>query len=328
MKDRRAAQKELNGVVGLLTLCKFLLVTVGITLSSVLYFVLTKLYGENAWQAYREFASYDTFSGVFLDITVSLVCLLIPICLYFFLSGKSFRETIPQDRPEWLQVGYGVGTTVVLGYGAAVIGQFLLSVIFMIFGAEEKLNAMLSAETIYPTHLILVPLFALFLAIMPAFLEEFAMRGIVLSATKKFGSLFSMLFNGFFFAFLHNSWTQPFFAFIIGMVLTYFTLRFKTIWIAVISHFIFNFNSVVMSLLQQNGGAYGMLFTALWLCMILVTMLGFIIAGIIIYRVKKPDLPKSEYTAKEKWGMIFRCPYVYIFVLLTIVQLVYLLLIY
>ena len=83
-----------------------------------------------------------------------------------------------------------------------------------------------------------------------------------------------------------------------------------------------------MSLLQQNGGAYGMLFTALWLCMILVTMLGFMIAGIIIYRVKKPDLPKSEYTAKEKWGMVFRCPYVYIFVLLTIVQLVYLLLIY
>lgn len=328
MNDIKAARKELNGILALFALCKLFFVLVGRFFSKFLYGILVRFYGENALEAYNAFLSYDTVSGLFLEITISLLVLFVPICFYFACSRKSFSERISTERPELLQIGYGVGVTVIVGNISANLGYVLLQFLFTLFGLEDKYHAMLEADTTYPKNFWLVPVFAVVLAVLPAFLEEILMRGIGLSGTKKFGTWFALLFSGFFFSFMHNTWLQLPFAFVLGIVLAYFTLRFNTIWIAVISHFIFNFNSVIQSLILQNGGQYAEVYVVIWGLLFTSLMLGLAIAGAIVYGIRKPPIPKSAFTGWQRIKILLSSPFLYIFIALSVYQLLYLLTIY
>ena len=328
MTQFKTAKKELNGVLFFFCICKFLLLLTGLILGPVLSVILSLMYGDNAENFYREFASYGTISGLFLEISVFVLTLFVPTCLYFFFSGEKFKAAVPMEKPEPLQICFGVGSTIILGNLAATVGNVLLSILFALFGMSDKYNAMLENNITYPSNIWLIPLFAIMLAVLPAFFEEFAMRGIGLNVTKKFGILFSLFFSGFFFAFMHSSWVQLPFAFVIGILLAYFTLRFKTIWIAVISHFIFNFNSVVQCIILQNAGDSATLLLAIWSILVSTLMIGFMVAGLIIYGIRRPDLPKSEFSAGQKMKMLFSSPFLYIFMALESVQLIYLLMIY
>lgn len=328
MNGYKKARRELHGVLALLAVCKLLLVLTSRFLGPLLYTVLSAFYGESAVKIYSEFGSYGTLAGLLLEVCIFVLCLLVPVALYFAFSGKKYTRTVDSEKPEILSIAYGVGATVVIGNAAAIVGNVLLSALFSLVGMGDKYYAMLEDSTTYPSNFWLVPLFAFVLAVMPAFLEEITVRGIGLSATKKFGTLFTLFFSGFFFAFLHSSWTQIPFAFVLGVVLAYFTLRFKTIWIAVVSHFVFNFNSVIQSLILENGGVYADVYSLVWSFLYFTLMLGFMVAGLIVYGIKKPDLPKSEFNAREKMKALFSSPFLYVFILLTAYLLIYLLIIY
>ncbi len=328
MKNFKMARKEINGLLAFFVICKALLVLSGSCLGIVLSMILTSVFGDGAPQAYLEFGSYGTLSGLLLEIGVFILCLFVPICLYFFFSGKKYTQTIPMEKPEFLQICFGVGTTVIVGNFAASIGNTILAILFSLFGMEEKYNAMLQSDIAYPSNFWLIPLFVLVLAIFPAFFEEIVMRGIGVSVTRKFGILFTLLFSGFFFAFMHSSWIQIPYAFVIGIVLSYFTLRFNTIWIAILSHFIFNFNSVVQCLIFQNAGAYSDILNIIWAFLFMSLMAGLMIAGIIVYGIKRPDVPKSEYSWGETMKILFSSPFFYVFMVLEVCQLIFLLIIY
>lgn len=328
MKNMKAARREINGILAFFVLCKGLLVLSGHYLGNFLFTLLQWIFGDAAEQVYSEFASYGTLSGLFLEISVFVLCLFVPICFYFFFSGKKYTQTIPQNKPEFLQICFGVGSTVVVGSVAANLGDSLMLILFSIFGMEDKYYAMLQNDTAYPSNFWLIPIFVLVLSILPAFFEEIALRGIALSVTKKFGILFSLFFSGFFFAFLHSTWVQIPFAFVLGIVLAYFTLRFNTIWIAVISHFIFNFNSVVQCLILQNAGNFATVLNVIWSVLFFTFMLGLMIAGIIVYGIKRPDVPKSVYTGGETFKILLSSPFFYVFMALEAYQLIYLLTVY
>ncbi len=326
MKYHRTEGKDLNGALSVITVVKLLLVAVGVLLPYILMFVLRLVYGTGAEGAYEAFASSETLSGQLLDVIFTTLCVFVPLALYFFFSRKSFADVVPMEKPTFMQVGYGVGATVIIGLAASFVGILLLTILFAIFGMGDKFIEMNSVETVYPENIWLVMLMVLSMSVMPALLEEFLMRGVALNATKKFGTAFSLLFSGFFFAFLHNTWVQVPFAFVLGMVFAYFTLRFRTIWIAVISHFVYNFNSVILSLILQHGDEYGIAIVGLWEILFLTLMLGLFIAGLIIYGVKKPDLPKSEIPSSRKFVLLLRSPFLYVFIALAVFRLVYALL--
>lgn len=318
----------MNGVLALFAGCKLLLLLSSIFSGTILRFVLALIFGEKADQALQEFASYATPSGVFFEIALFVLILFVPICIYFFFSGKRFSETVPQEKPELLQVCFGVGSTVVIGYVFGILGNNVLAILFRLFGMEDKLEAMLSGDVAYPSNFWLILPFAIMLSVLPGFFEEILMRGIGLSVTKRYGVIFALLFSGFFFSLMHSSWTQLIFTFVIGIVLAYFTLRFKTIWIAVISHFIFNFNTVVQSLILQNGSDDSVVFIVIWFLLFMSLMLGLAIAGLILYGVKMPPQPKYGYHFGDGVKAMLCSPFLYIFLVLEAIQLIFLLLIY
>ena len=94
--------------------------------------------------------------------------------------------------------------------------------------------------------------FALFLAfictaIMPALLEEYSLRGVILQPARKYGMLFAIISSSAIFGLMHGNLIQAPFAFIVGMCFAYLSIKCDSLWLGVILHFINNGFSVIMS---------------------------------------------------------------------------------
>ena len=86
--------------------------------------------------------------------------------------------------------------------------------------------------------------------------------------------------------------------------------------------FVFNFNSTVNGLLLSLGEEEGLTAFSVWAMIFYPLMLGFLIAGWIIYGFKKPDIPESTYKNTEKWKLLLTSPFFYAFLILTVYRLI------
>lgn len=125
---------------------------------------------------------------------------------------------------------------------------------------------------------------------IPALMEEFVCRGLILGHLKKYGDGFAVIISSLLFGVMHGNFEQTPFAFLVGLVLGYITIKSKTIWIAVFVHGFNNLISVVMSYLPKNLIGYGNLG---YLIYIVLVLLGGIIA-LLMLSGKDDDLYKFE----------------------------------
>lgn len=83
------------------------------------------------------------------------------------------------------------------------------------------------------------------MSIVPALAEEFACRGVMMGALKQKGEAFAVIVSSVLFGLMHSNFEQIPFAFLVGLVLAYITIKADTIWIAVAVHFFNNSVSLV-----------------------------------------------------------------------------------
>ncbi len=81
--------------------------------------------------------------------------------------------------------------------------------------------------------------------LVPAFVEEFACRGLMLGLLKKHGEGFAILASSLLFGLMHGNFEQIPFAFLVGLVLGFITIKSGTILIAMAVHGFNNFISIV-----------------------------------------------------------------------------------
>lgn len=81
--------------------------------------------------------------------------------------------------------------------------------------------------------------------IVPALVEEFACRGIILGSIKKYGEGFAIIVSSVMFGLMHSNFEQIPFAFLVGIVLGFITVKSGSIWLAVLVHGFNNFISVL-----------------------------------------------------------------------------------
>lgn len=140
-------------------------------------------------------------------------------------------------------------------------------------------------------------------AIVPALVEEFACRGILLGALKKHGEAFAIITSSTLFGLMHSNFEQIPFAFLVGLVLGYITIKSGNIWIAVAVHCFNNSVSVVYTYLLSglSGVAQNISYTVfLILCLL---------AGLFaITRLKEENIFKfnadtavTDLTTRLKW---------------------------
>ena len=90
-------------------------------------------------------------------------------------------------------------------------------------------------------------------AIVPALVEEFALRGVMLQSLRKYGDAFAVFASAIIFAMMHGNMTQAPFAFLLGAVLAMLVIITGSLWTSMAVHLLNNTYSVCMNTLYDKG---------------------------------------------------------------------------
>lgn len=185
-----------------------------------------------------------------IDAVFSICIIFIPFFLSFlFQKKRGLIKELPLGTPNdgkaaVLLVFIGVMSCVAASYATGI----LTSVVENIFGVTFTLP---ESDTVYNS----VPLFLLATlgtAIVPAFIEEFAIRGTVMQPLRKYGDKFAIVMSALVFGLMHGNMVQIPFAFLAGLAIGYAVTVTGSMWVGVAIHFLNNFISVLMQVAIDN----------------------------------------------------------------------------
>ena len=117
----------------------------------------------------------------------------------------------------------------------------------------------------------------IFIGILSPIIEEVVFRGVLLDKLRGHGERRAIFFTALSFALFHGNLSQFFYAFALGLIFAYITLRTNTIRYAVLLHILVNiFGSVIMPNLALSGNEILMILGGL-------IVIAFIVVGSLLF---------------------------------------------
>lgn len=113
------------------------------------------------------------------------------------------------------------------------------------------------------------------MAVVPAVIEEFTIRGIVMQPLRRYGDGFAIVASAFIFSIMHGNMAQIPYTVVGGLYLGYLTVATGSIWPSVILHFINNMYSVIIMTVDSNFGEKWSYVAAI------IMMVVFVVSGIL-----------------------------------------------
>ena len=193
---------------------------------------------------------YGFFSGstitYVVEILISIAAGFIPGLFYFIISRRKISESIRVKRVE----AKLLIPIVFVGLGGAMIANVATDIFLNnigIFGLENTVNF---TEDAYTLPDIILSIIAT--AVVPALIEEFTFRGIIMGGLRKFGDAFAILVSSIVFGAFHGNMTQAVFAFFFFFLFAFFDCKTNSIIPSIIIHFSNNLYAVLMDLMQNT----------------------------------------------------------------------------
>ena len=84
-------------------------------------------------------------------------------------------------------------------------------------------------------------------ALVPAFVEEFAIRGVMLQSLRRYGDAFAIIVSSIFFGLMHGNLLQAPFAFFLGIVISWLVIVTDSLWTGIAIHFMNNLYAVSLT---------------------------------------------------------------------------------
>lgn len=227
IQERRTLRKASNGV-GFFVLVYFLVMIVSAKIFSNLAMALILVTEEN-----------QNILNNYIQIIYPTLSPLIAGLLYRILSGRRLSDAFPKSHVPLKKLV----PIVLLGMAVAMIAnQF--AVMFdnniSLFSLKNNVPDMEESTTSLEMIFSFVAT-----AIVPAFAEEFAFRGIVMGTLRKHGDAFAIVASALLFGAMHGNTTQIIFAFTLGLILGYADCKANSIIPSVIMHFANNFYAIL-----------------------------------------------------------------------------------
>ena len=224
-----------------------------------------------------------------LQIFCSVAAAFIPGLFYLLFSGKRIADTISVKsvKPSYLI------PIIFIGLAASMVANIASDIVsnnFGIFGLENTIDFDSSSQSLTSNILYIIST-----ALVPAFSEEFAFRGILMGSLRKYGDSFAVIASAVLFGAMHGNIIQIPFAFILGLIFGYVSCKTNSILPAIIIHFINNFYAVILDILQSSKAITDNTFMTIYYFIVS----GFCLAGILsfIYLIKKD---KSFFNISDK----------------------------
>lgn len=170
---------------------------------------------------------------------------LLPALFFFLMAGKGKRAPRTEfcwhrDTLPYLFIGVGIVTA------AAVLNGILLD-FFDFTKFEETYYEATSASSAAEAFVSLLTL-----AAVPAFVEEFLFRSVILENLRPYGEEGAILASSLLFGLMHGNPGQFLYATVAGLVFGYIYLKTGNIWCGVLTHFVNNASSVLFTLLAER----------------------------------------------------------------------------
>lgn len=317
--------------------------------ASILLFILLSSVFSNAVQIlfalisssistadYELFASKwnsAQFQYVF-EIIYSVFIVGAPFFAIGYLSKKKgYLGSIPTGKPLDSKL---LPVIIIGAFGVCLFGNIITTyfdaIVQAVFGFRLQMPEM--PET--PRNAAGILLFYLSTAVVPALVEEMALRGIIMQQLRRYGDMFAIVCSALIFGLMHCNLLQIPFAVIAGVAIGYAVVVTDSLWTGVIIHFLNNAFSVTVSLIDDF---YGMESTAYIVCNAIfyaVIALGGLFTFIYLKKFNKP-LKKSSlvnqskdfygtvppFSAKISYGTIYKAFLLTVPMILAFIAVVY-----
>ncbi len=228
-----------------------------------------------ATPVYKVYAVDPTMQSV-VSIFFSVFGLLVPFAIGgYFISKKSGAPIVKFDNPVSIPLMLGA---VPLGFFVCLVGNYITG-LFVTFMDYVGIT-LTSPEYNVPEDLAGRIVYTVSIAVVPALVEEFAIRGVILQPLRKYGDRFAIVASAFIFAVLHGNLIQAPFALIAGIGIGYAVCITNSIWTGVLIHFVNNLYSVAVEFMTTDitdidalNGIYNIVIITLYVISILGSVL-------------------------------------------------------
>lgn len=240
---------------------------------------------------------YASSSVVYMTVQIiySLVTILVPFAIggLFLQHIHKDRDIIPLNKPN---SGKNLILALGIGFVALVISNYITT--FFVLGAESFGVYFETGES-KPVESVSDFFWQILgTAAVPALVEEFAVRGVVMQSLRKYGDVLAIAVSAVIFALLHGNMVQAPFALILGCIIGWLVIATDSLWTGIAIHFMNNAYAVVMSTLMEHIPEYMYMIVFL-----LINALG-IVLGVMAF-FKFDSRYKSTETFNEPGGNTF-----------------------
>ena len=236
----KSLKKDMNKAGGFL-LCMFvsiIILTIIFTVFSIIQFI-----GTNELQSLLTSTSFTLiFNGL-----MSVASFFAVGFIYCKIVKLHFADILPFEKNKLSILvplcSMGLAIALAANYASdAVIGVFDFLGFDPTIDMEFKTNGTFDVIVYYIS-----------VAVVPACVEEFAFRGIVLGCLRKYSDSLAIIVSSITFGIMHGNFMQIPFAFVVGLILGFVVVKVNSLLPAIIIHFLNNSISVTFTLLSENN---------------------------------------------------------------------------
>ncbi len=269
--------------------------------STVFQYITLKLSMSSTFD-YESFRS--TWNSADMQSVINMLYSIIMVggpflIIYLMTRNRGINYNIPMGKPKHAKY---LPLIVLGGLGVCLLGNIITSYFDMfletLFGVDiETTEQTLSQE---PGGIFLAFLST---AVVPALVEEMALRGVIMQPLRRYGDWFAILCSSMVFAVMHCNLVQIPFAFIAGIVIGYATLTTGSVWTGMLIHFANNTFSLIVSLVADRYGYSSPQYAACNVVFYVLIVIGVACAFFYVRFVNNESMYKSPLVNKSKYSI-------------------------
>lgn len=241
--------------------------------------------------------TYDLTGTTLFSMIIYSVCFFFPFLILTKAGKESMNRLFPFEK-----VG-GATTALLVLVGVGVCMSLNLQTSMMLTVGEIVGIHIPLPESPFENSAPYIVVSVLTSALLPALLEEFAFRGVILGSLRRFGDGFAVIVSAALFGMTHFYITQIPMAFILGLVIGFIVVKTNSLLPGILIHFFNNFFASAIDALSHNvsQGIYILVFY-------IATYLLIGIGLLCVWKLSKspkglvsfPDRAKSAFTLKKR----------------------------
>ena len=314
---KRQLKRDSNTVGFILIL--YFIVMLAVSYATILLPTITSMLSGEISTDITEISFMSDTTFIMLESgLVSLVSFFGVAIIYSIIAKMNLGETYPTQK-----LGFKLTSLLVLfGLSIAMIANYVSNMtigVFDMFGIDANIDIE------YPCDNFLeVLLFYVTVAVLPALVEEFAFRGVILKIMRKHSDSMAILVSGVMFGLMHGNFTQIPFALVVGLILAFITVKTNSLIPAILIHFLNNGLSVTFTLLYTNTNLSETIIDIINIViMIAISVAGIIAFSILAHKHKgffKLFGANTPITFKDKVLTFCKSPTVIIFTAISLIE--------